>query len=244
MRNRSILVLCVVVVLLVSSVAASAEAISVQRVEESGRLLVPLRGIFEFFGATVEWDGARKAVEIDRGGDHITMFVNEHNAYVNDQTVYLDVSPRVFRSRTHVPLRFVGEALGGTVDYYGSYVDISVPGQNVLRVNLTRSSAGSSSGRSGGSYIASWTNTRSVTDAALAGYTNWQLTLMRNEIYARHGRTFNNKYVRNHFLSQSWYSANSNYRDSWLSSLERENAEYIRDYQTAVFIVNGPATHP
>ncbi len=243
MRNWSVFVPCVVVVLLVSSVVASAEEISVQRVEESGRLLVPLRGIFEYFGATVEWDGTRKAVEIDRAGDHITMFVNDYDAYINGETVYLDVPPRIIHSRTHVPLRFVGEALGATVDYLGDHVDIYPPGSGMLRVHLSSSSRGTGQ-RQGGSYIASWTATRAVTDAALAGYTNWQLTLMRNEIYARHGRPFNNKYVRNYFLSQSWYSPNSNYRDSWLSGLERENAEYIRDYQTAVFIVNGPATHP
>ena len=243
MRNWSILVLCIVVALLVSSVVSSADEISVPRIEESGRLLVPLRGIFEYFGATVQWDGARKAVEIDRAGDHITMFVNDYDAYINGEVVYLDVPPRIVHSRTHVPLRFVAEALGADVDYLGDHVDIYPPGSGMLRVNLTGSSRGTGQ-RRGGSYIAAWTSTRPVTDADLDGRSNWELTLMRNEIYARHGRPFTNKYIRNYFLSQPWYSPNPNYRDSWLSRLERENAEYIRDYQTAVFIVNGPATHP
>ena len=243
MHKWQVAILSVLAVLLLPGLAMADAEIYVDRVEESGRLLVPLRGIFEYFGATVEWDGARKAVEIDRAGDHITMFANDYDAYINGETVYLDVPPRIIHSRTHVPLRFVGEALGATVDYLGDHVDIYPPGSGMLRVRLTSSSRGTGQ-RQGGSYIAAWTATRAVTDAALAGYTNWQLTLMRNEIYARHGRAFNNKYVRNYFLSQPWYSPNRNYRDSWLSSLERENAEYIRDYQTAVFIVDGPATHP
>ena len=37
---------------------------------------------------------------------------------------------------------------------------------------------------------------RRVTNADLSGYSNWQLTLMRNEIYARHGRQFDNSHIR------------------------------------------------
>ncbi len=249
MRKCLVPMLCVIVVLLPAAASADVREITVDRVTESGRLLVPIRGIFESFGATVQWDGARKAVEIDRGSDHITMFVNDYAAYVNGQTVYLNVPPRVIRSRVHVPLRFVGEALGGTVDYYGSQVDISVPGAGSLFVNLrtaARPPAGpaSTGPRTGGTYLATWTSQRQVTDADLAGYTNWQLTLMRNEIYARHGRPFKNSHIRSYFLSQSWYSPNANYQDSWLTSLEQQNAAHIRDYQTAVFIVDGPATRP
>ncbi len=242
MRNLRTCVLFVVVVLLVSAIAVARQEIWINRVEESGRLLVPLRGILESFGATVEWDDAYKMVTIYRAGDEVVMYVNDHSAYINGDECYLDVPPRLIRSRVHVPLRFAGEALGGTVHYHGSYVDIAVPGAGSLTVYI-RSTGGPPPGQSA-TEIAPFTRTRQVRDSDLRGYSNWQLTLMRNEIYARHGRPFNNSYIRSYFLRQSWYKPDPGYRESRLSRLERENAEYIRDYQVMNFPVNGPATRP
>jgi len=240
MRSSQVGVLCAVILLSVVVTAVAQQEIWINRVEERGRLLVPLRGIFESFAATVEWNGARKMVTIYRGGDEIVMYVNDHSAYINGQECYLDVPPRLIRSQVHVPLRFVGEALGGTVDYHGSYVDIAVPGSGSLVVYI-RSTGGPPPSST---EIAPFTRTRRVHDSDLRGYSNWQLTLMRNEIYARHGRPFQNSYIRSHFLKQSWYRPDANYRESRLSRLERENAEYIRDYQVMNFPVNGPATRP
>ena len=64
----------------------------------------------------------------------------------------------MIRGSTHVPLRFVGEATGGTVDYRGSYVDITDPSGYLVRVHLAggrQSGGGGTTG--GGGYIASWT---------------------------------------------------------------------------------------
>ena len=65
---------------------------------------------------------------------------------------------------------------------------------------------------------------------------------MRNEIYARKGRPFNNAQIRSYFLGQSWYSPNANFSESWLTKLEQQNATYIRDYQGRAFA--SPATRP
>ena len=210
----------------------------VDRVEESGRVLVPLRGVFEAFGASVNWDGQMREIEILCSGNQIVMYVNDHNAYINGNRYYMDVPPRIVRSRTYVPLRFVGEALGGTVDYIGSYVDITGPSGYLLRVHLQRTGQQAGTKR----YIASWTSTRRATAGDLAGRSNWQLSLMRNEIYARKGRPFDNAQIRSYFLRQSWYSPNYNFSENWLTKLEQQNGTYIRDYQTRVF--GSPATRP
>jgi hypothetical protein len=222
----------------VLSVAAAQSEIWVDRVEEDGRLLVPIRGIFEAFGASVNWDGAVREVSITHRGGNLAMWVNDYTAYVNGSRYQLDVPPRLVGGRVHVPLRFVGEALGGTVDYVIDYVDIQV-GADFLRVHLANPSSGGS-GASG--YIAGWTQRRLVQNSDLQGYSNWMLTLMRNEIYARHGRPFNNQHVRNYFRNQAWYRPNANFRESWLSSIESTNAQRIREYQMRVF--GKTATHP
>ncbi len=41
--------------------------------------------------------------------------------------------------------------------------------------------------------------TRLVTDADLAGKSPWELRIMRNEIYARHGRGFNSTDLQEYF---------------------------------------------
>lgn len=48
--------------------------------------------------------------------------------------------------------------------------------------------------------------TRYLTNADLADCGCGDLKILRNEIYARHGRIFKAEYLRNYFLSQPWYS--------------------------------------
>lgn len=241
---RAMLTLSILLALVGTALPACAQGeLWVDRVEEGGRLLVPLRGVLESFGAVVNWDGRLQEIEISCSGNRILMYVNDYDAYINGTLYRLDVPPRVIRGSTHVPLRFVGEATGGTVDYRGSYVDITDPSGYLVRVHLAggrQSGGGGTTG--GGGYIASWTSQRSVHDADLRGYSNWQLTLMRNEIYARHGRPFDNPTIRAHFMSQGWYSPNSNYRESWLTRLESNNAAAIASYQKRVY--GTPATRP
>jgi hypothetical protein len=43
-------------------------------------------------------------------------------------------------------------------------------------------------------------------------------------------------------MSQGWYSPNSNYRESWLTRLESNNATAIANYQKRVY--GTPATRP
>jgi hypothetical protein len=71
---------------------------------------------------------------------------------------------------------------------------------------------------------------------------NWQLTLARNEIFARHGRPFQHEEIRKHFEGLSWYSPDPDYDEAWLSQVERENAQFIVEYQKVTY--DRPATGP
>ncbi|MDM9381361.1 YARHG domain-containing protein [Chlorogloeopsis sp. ULAP01] len=75
---------------------------------------------------------------------------------------------------------------------------------------------------------------RLLTSADLKGRSAWELTLMRNEIYARHGRMFKEPKLQRYFESQSWYQARysgDKFPDSLLSKIELKNAIMIREYQ-------------
>jgi cytochrome c-type biogenesis protein CcmE len=84
-----------------------------------GRVLVPLRGVFESLGATVNYDAATRMIYANSGGREIQLRLGSSQAVVNGQTQYLDVPAQSRLGRTLVPLRFVSEALGATVQWNG-----------------------------------------------------------------------------------------------------------------------------
>jgi hypothetical protein len=74
----------------------------------------------------------------------------------------------------------------------------------------------------------------------LCGRSPRELTLMRNEIFARHGRPFVDPELRAYYSKQSWYHADVGYTDRVLSPVERRNAQFIYDYQTRHGITRSP----
>jgi hypothetical protein len=74
-------------------------------------------------------------------------------------------------------------------------------------------------------------STRLLTETGLRGKSARTLTLMRNEIYAVHGRIFQRKDLQDYFQRQSWYRPNPTFQESWLSATERRNAAFILAYQ-------------
>ena len=63
-----------------------------------------------------------------------------------------------------------------------------------------------------------------------------EVALLRNEIYARHGYTFQNEKYRKFFMAKSWYYPNTNLTESGkvesrLNSYEKANKEMIIQYE-------------
>lgn len=59
--------------------------------------------------------------------------------------------------------------------------------------------------QAGGSYILPESATRVYSVDELSVLSTWQLMMARNEIYARHGRGFNDDEIRSYFQNQPWY---------------------------------------
>jgi len=81
------------------------------------RVLVPLRGVLEQMGATVQWDPQDQTVRAEKNGTRVRLRIGETTASVNGNAVDLDVPAQIIRGSTMVPLRFVGEALGEVVHW-------------------------------------------------------------------------------------------------------------------------------
>lgn len=82
-----------------------------------GRVLVPLRGIFERLGATVDYDARTQHIVAIRGTQTVELTIGSRQARVNDTPTLLDVPALAINGRTMVPLRFISEALGATVQW-------------------------------------------------------------------------------------------------------------------------------
>jgi hypothetical protein len=88
-----------------------------QPIVVGSRVLVPLRGIFEKMGATVVWLPETRTVRAQRGTTSVELHIGSTSALVNGATVTLDVPAQIVGGRTVVPLRFISESLGATVNY-------------------------------------------------------------------------------------------------------------------------------
>lgn len=71
---------------------------------------------------------------------------------------------------------------------------------------------------------------KSIEQSDLIYMTDNQLWLARNEIYARHGRIFENEYLQNYFDSCSWYTPiedKTEVAETELSEIEKHNLEQL-----------------
>ena len=81
------------------------------------RTIVPIRGIFEKLGYSVDWNGEDKSIVIYKGFDYIKMNVGQKEYYVNDEILYFDVAPQIINDRTLIPLRAISEGFGMKVGW-------------------------------------------------------------------------------------------------------------------------------
>lgn len=110
---------------------------NVPPVVENGKLLVPLRPIFEAIGASVSWDNDTKTVTAIKGTNSIKITIGISSAAKNGQSVYLDTPAKIINGTTFVPVRFVSEAMDCSVNWVEEYqvaiiTDDSFDSANIL----------------------------------------------------------------------------------------------------------------
>jgi hypothetical protein len=68
----------------------------------------------------------------------------------------------------------------------------------------------------------------------LQGLSLHELRLLRNEVYARHGRMFHAEWLQQYFDTQPWYIADENFKDEELSGSDKVNVETIVSYENKI----------
>ena len=97
----------------------------------SGRTLVAIRPIVETLGGSIVWSAAERKVTVTLQGTQVLLWIDQPGATVNGvrrqiDTTNASVVPRIMAGRTMLPLRFVAEALGATVDWTASTQTITI----------------------------------------------------------------------------------------------------------------------
>ena len=112
----------------------------------------------------------------------------------------------------------------------------SIPASNSTSATNASESAGTaiSNNASASEYILKDSSSRYLTKDDLQGFSADDCRIARNEIYARHGRKFDDEGLQSHFNSCSWYQgtiAPSDFDETMLSDIEIANKNLIVEYE-------------
>lgn len=80
-----------------------------------GTTMVPVRGVFEHMGASVQWNSKNKTVTVRKGTDNIVLTLGSKKMKVNGKSKNLGIAPQTINGRTLIPVRAVSESIGAKV---------------------------------------------------------------------------------------------------------------------------------
>jgi hypothetical protein len=73
-----------------------------------------------------------------------------------------------------------------------------------------------------------------ISPQMLHGLSLNELRLLRNEIYARHGRQFQAEWLQQYFWGQPWYQPDGSFKDEELSGADKQNVETIVAFENKI----------
>lgn len=88
--------------------------------------LVGFRAILEALGATVTWDDAAQTATAEKDGTVVTMTIGSTTATVNGESVEMLAAPELVDDSTLIPVRFISENLGMTVEWNEELKQINI----------------------------------------------------------------------------------------------------------------------
>jgi len=94
----------------------------------SGRVMVPMRVIFEAIGANIAWNANTRTITATRGSTVVQTTIGSRIIRVNGVARAIDTAPVILDGRTLVPVRFISEAFGYTVRWNGTSKIVAISG--------------------------------------------------------------------------------------------------------------------
>lgn len=142
-------------------------------VNVDGRVLLAFRDLFENLDGEVSWSDEYRMASVAYGKNTINLFPDTGAVQVNGTPQSLAVGPQIINDRVYLPLRFVAQSLGGTVDYTKGPNDTGV-----IQINTIDSVQNFAQKEGKVTKIlrttTAPTNTVQPTEDTKAAYRNWQ----------------------------------------------------------------------
>jgi hypothetical protein len=143
-------------------------------VMKGGRVLVPLRSIFEGLDATVKYTNKTKTITAVREDQEVILKLGSKTAYINGEAISLDVPANTIKGNTMVPIRFVSEAFGEKVFWNSRNQRVDIKTTSTPPVDETKYGAwniyGSVSGSNGDGRDLIVSFTRPTSEKAVSAY--------------------------------------------------------------------------
>lgn len=97
---------------------------------KSGKSFVPLSFLKGFAGASVQWTEANKQIDITDGEKQLTLFVGKTAAQKDGAPVTISDAPFSENGTTYIPLQFISEALGYSLEWSKNPSEVSISRDN------------------------------------------------------------------------------------------------------------------
>jgi hypothetical protein len=85
-----------------------------------GRVLVPVRGVFETLGFAVDWNGEARQATLSRANDIVIITIDSTTFTTNGISHTLDVPAQIIAGSTMLPIRAVLESVGYELEWDGT----------------------------------------------------------------------------------------------------------------------------
>lgn len=86
-------------------------------IQFDGAVVVPAREVFSTTGATVEWRPSEQSVYVHNDVNLIVLRINSNEAWVNGEIRTLNMPAKLINDKVMIPIRFISETLGYTVEW-------------------------------------------------------------------------------------------------------------------------------
>jgi hypothetical protein len=111
------------------SVVLDGEPVTFERAQPqvvTGRIMVPLRGVFEKMGCLVEYDPANHIITAHYRNETVVIRMGNRIANKNGAEILMEVPATIIADNALVPLRFLAEAIGAKVEWDETAKTVSI----------------------------------------------------------------------------------------------------------------------
>lgn len=109
---------------------------------QNGRTLVPVRFIAEKLGGDVLWTNGNRQVSIHFNQDSLILDIDRRQVAKNGAPVSLDTYPTIINGRVMVPLRFITEQMGLSIEWKEATETVRIEGQRIPQAPLDKVNLG------------------------------------------------------------------------------------------------------